>query len=81
MDRCSVSTFGAYRAGRLGMSQMRWRAAARIVAPRCEDLLRSGVHSLVFASGLYLSGLDTEEATAAQTSQMLPRATECSTTG
>jgi hypothetical protein len=63
------------------MAQVRWRAAARIVALRCEDFLRSDVDSRVFTFASYLAALDTEEAAAAQMSRLLPRATECGTTG
>ena len=63
------------------MAQVRWRAAARIVALRWEDFLRSDVDSRVFAFASYLAALDTEEAAAAQMSRLLPRAAECGTTG
>ena len=80
MDLSSVSNFGIYRARRFGMAQVRWRAAARIVALRWEDVLRSDVDSRVFAFASYLAALDTEEAAAAQMARMLPRAAECGTT-
>ena len=80
MDLSSVSNFGIYRARRLGMAQVRWRAAARIVALRWEDFLRSDVDSRVFAFASYLAALDTEEAAAAQMARLLPRAAECGTT-
>jgi hypothetical protein len=63
------------------MAQVRWHAAARIVALRREDFLRSDVDSRVFTFASYLAALDTEEAAAAQMSRLLPRATECGTTG
>jgi hypothetical protein len=63
------------------MAQVRWHAAARIVALRWEDFLRSDVDSRVFTFASYLAALDTEEAAAAQMSRLLPRATECGTTG
>lgn len=81
MDRCSVSNFGIYRARRFGMARVRWRAAARIIALRWEDGLRSDVESRVFAFASYLAALDAEKAAAAQMSRPLPRATECGTTG
>jgi hypothetical protein len=44
--------------------------------------LSSGhVDSRVFTFASYLAALDTEEAAAAQMSRLLPRATECGTTG
>ena len=63
------------------MARVRWRAAARIVALRWADVLRSNVDSCVFAFASYLAALDTEEAAAAQMSRPLPRATECGTAG
>jgi hypothetical protein len=81
MDHCEAGNFGIYRARRFGMAQVRWRAAARIVALRWEDFLRSDVDSRVFAFASYLAALDTEEAAAAQMSRLLPRAAECGTTG
>jgi hypothetical protein len=81
MDRCSVSNFGIHRARRFGIAQVRWRAAARIVALRWEDVLRSDVDSRAFAFASYLAALDTEEAAAARMSRLMPRATECGTTG
>ena len=63
------------------MAQVRWRAAARIVALRWEDFGRSDVDSRVSAFASYLAALDTEEAAAAQMSRLLPRAAECGTTG
>jgi hypothetical protein len=80
MDRRAVSNFGIYRARRFGMAQMRWRAAARIVALRWEDVLRSDADSRALAFASYLAALDTEEAAAAQMSRLLPRATECGAT-
>jgi hypothetical protein len=81
MDRCSASNFGINRARRFGMAQVRWRAAARIVALRWESFLRSDVDSRGFAFASYLAALDTEEAAAAQMSRLLPRATECGAPG
>jgi hypothetical protein len=81
MDRCSVRNFGIYRARGFGMARVRWRAAARIVALRWADVLRSDVDSRVFAFASYLAALDTEEAAAAQMFRLLPRAIECGTTG
>jgi hypothetical protein len=63
------------------MARVRWRAAPRSVALRSEDVLRSDVDSRVFAFASYLAALDTEEAAAAQMFRLLPRATECGTTG
>jgi hypothetical protein len=63
------------------MAQMRRHAAERIVAVRWQDFLRSDVHSRVLAFASYLAVLETEEAAAAQMSRLLPRATECGTTG
>jgi hypothetical protein len=59
------------------MARVRWRAAARIVAVRWEDFLRSDVDSRVLAFASYLAALDTEEAAAAQMSRLLPCASEC----
>jgi hypothetical protein len=81
MHRCSASNFGIYRARRFGMAQMRWRAAARIVAVRWQDFLRFDVDSRVFAFASYLAAVETEEAAAAQMCRLLPRVTECGTTG
>ena len=74
MDRCLVNDFGIYRARRFGMARVRWRAAARIVALRWEDVPRSDVDSRVFPFASYLAALDTEEAAAAQMFRLLPRA-------
>ena len=63
------------------MARVRWRAAARSVALRWEDLLRSDVDSGVFAFASYLAALDTEEAAAAQMFRLHPPATECGTAG
>ena len=81
MDPCSVSGAGTYRARRLAMARVRWRAAARIVALRWADVLRSDFDPRESAFAAYLAALDTEEAAAAQMSRLLPRATECGTTG
>lgn len=43
------------------MAQARWRAAARIVASRREDLLRPEFNARVFAFASYLAALDAEE--------------------
>jgi hypothetical protein len=81
MDRCSVSNFAIYRARRFGMAQVRWRAAARIVALRWADVLRSDVDSRACAFASYLTALNTEEAAAAQLARLLPRAAECARVG
>jgi hypothetical protein len=80
MDRGAATSFGIYRARRFAMAQVRWRAAARIVALRWDDFLRSEVDWRASAFASYLDALDTEEAAAAQMSRLLPRATECGTT-
>jgi hypothetical protein len=81
MDRDAGSNFGTYRARRFGMAQVRWRAAARTVALRWADVLRSDVDSRASAFASYLAALDTEAAAAAQMSRLLQRDSECGTAG
>jgi hypothetical protein len=63
------------------MAPVRWRPSARIVVLRWEDFLRSDLGSRGFAFASYLAALATGGAAAAQMSRLLPRATDCRTTG